>query len=395
METIKKIFKIGYGPSSSHTMGPAYACEEFLEKNKKATHFEVTLYGSLAMTGKGHMTDEVIRRILGKNTVINFDLEKEYDYHPNGMLMKAYLDNEVIDEELVFSVGGGDLKHLNEDRKVYGEQVYPHSKMSDILDYCKENQLSLVDYVKKYEDSTLIPYLEKVYKQMKETAHLGVFVDGILPGGLNVERKASSFYRKYLATIAKDSLQYAYALATSEENASAGTIVTAPTCGACGVVPSILLVQEEIYRVPEKLIIESLMIAGLIGTLVKTNASISGAEVGCQGEVGVACSMAAAALAYICGGSNEEIEYSAEIALEHNLGMTCDPVNGLVQIPCIERNAIASFTARSAAEYALIVGGKHYVSFDQVVEVMKETGKDLHCKYRETSIGGLATKKIN
>lgn len=393
MESIKKIFKIGYGPSSSHTMGPAYASEAFLKRNLNATSFEVILYGSLAMTGIGHMTDIVIRKILGPNTKIIFDFQNEYSYHPNAMKLKAFINDKLVDEELIFSVGGGDLKHLDDDRGSFESNVFKHSKMSDILCYCKNNNLSLVDYVRLNEDDQIEIYLENVYNQMKLTAHKGVLIDGILPGGLNVERKASSFYKKYLISGTIDSLQYAYALATSEENASAGLIVTAPTCGASGVLPSILLVQEEVYNVSKEKIIESLMVAGLIGTLIKTNASISGAEVGCQGEVGVACSMAAAALAYINGGTNEEIEYASEIALEHHLGMTCDPVNGLVQIPCIERNAIASFTAKSSAEYALIVGSKHYVSFDQVVEVMKNTGKDLNCKYRETSIGGLASMK--
>lgn len=391
MESIKKIFKIGYGPSSSHTMGPAYASEAFLKRNLNATSFEVILYGSLALTGIGHMTDIVIKRILGPNTKIIFDFQNEYSYHPNAMKLKAFINDKLVDEELTFSVGGGDLKHLDDDRGSFENNVFKYSKMSDILCYCKNNNLSLVDYVKLNEDDQIEIYLENVYNQMKLTAHKGVLIDGILPGGLNVERKAPSFYKKYLISKTTDSLQYAYALATSEENASAGLIVTAPTCGASGVLPSILLVQEEVYNVSKEKIIESLMVAGLIGTLIKTNASISGAEVGCQGEVGVACSMAAAALAYISGGTNEEIEYASEIALEHHLGMTCDPVNGLVQIPCIERNAIASFTAKSSAEYALIVGSKHYVSFDQVVEVMKNTGKDLNCKYRETSIGGLAS----
>lgn len=389
MESIKKIYKIGYGPSSSHTMGPGYASESFLAKYPNCK-YQVTLYGSLALTGKGHMTDKVIKKILGNEANIIFDFDTNYDYHPNGMLLEAFKNNQLVGSEVVFSVGGGDLKHLNEDRSTFGVKVYPHSTMGEILNFCKENKLTLVDYIKKYEDDDLINHLEKVYDVMKEAAHRGVYQNGILEGGLDVQRKAKTFYDKYLETGKVDYLQYGYALATAEENASGGKIVTAPTCGACGVIPSIVLVSEEAYNVPMEKILEGLMIAGLIGNLCKTNASISGAEVGCQGEVGVACSMAAGMLAYIKGGDSEIIEYAAEIALEHNLGMTCDPVNGLVQVPCIERNAIASFKAKSAADYALISGGKHFISLDRVIEVMKETGKDLHCKYRETSTGGLA-----
>ena len=391
MESIKKIFKIGFGPSSSHTMGPGYACEEFLNKYK-CDSYVVTLYGSLALTGKGHMTDKVIKRILGPNTKINFDFNTHFDYHPNGMKIEGFNNNLLVASDLVFSVGGGDLKHLNEDRSTFGKSIYPHSSMADILKYCDENNLTLVDYVKKYEDDDLEDYLKNVYYHMKEAAHRGIYQEGVLEGGLNVQRKAKTFYDKYLETKKVDYLQYAYALATAEENASAGTIVTAPTCGACGVVPSILLISDEAYNFNIDKIVEGLMIAGLIGNLCKTNASISGAEVGCQGEVGVACSMSAGMLAYLKGGSNSDIEYASEIGLEHNLGMTCDPVNGLVQVPCIERNAIASFQAKSAADYALISGGEHFVSLDNVIKVMKETGKDLHSKYRETSTGGLAIK---
>lgn len=394
MDSIKKIYKIGYGPSSSHTMGPAYACENMLKKiskeNLKVNNYVVTLYGSLALTGKGHMTDKVIKKILGPNTKIVFDFNTVYDYHPNGMKIEAFLDQTLVTSDLVFSVGGGDLKELGENRSTFDEVVYPHNSMEEILKYCKENNLTLVEYIKKYEDDDLEDHLKKAYFAMKEAAHRGILKDGVLEGGLNVSRKAKTFYDQYLETNKVDYLQYAYALATAEENASAGLIVTAPTCGACGVVPSIILISDEAYNIEFPKLIEGLMVAGLIGNLCKTNASISGAEVGCQGEVGVACAMAAGMLAYVKGGNNEDIEYAAEIGLEHNLGMTCDPVDGLVQVPCIERNAIASFQAKSAADYALISGGEHFVSLDRVIEVMKETGKDLNSKYRETSKGGLA-----
>ena len=394
MDSIKKIYKIGFGPSSSHTMGPGYACENMLKKVKNeklnVNNYVVTLYGSLALTGKGHMTDKVIKQILGPHTKIIFDFQTNYDYHPNGMKIEAFFNDTLVTDELVFSVGGGDLKKLGDERSSFEEEVYPHNSMEEILKYCQDNNLTLVDYIRKYEDDTLEEHLKNVYQTMKEAAHRGVCKDEVLEGGLNVQRKAKTFYDQYLETKKVDYLQYAYALAIAEENASGSLIVTAPTCGACGVVPSIILISDEAYNIEYPKLIEGLMVAGLIGNLCKTNASISGAEVGCQGEVGVACSMAAGMLAFVKGGTNEDIEYAAEIGLEHNLGMTCDPVNGLVQVPCIERNAIASFQAKSAADYALISGGEHFVSLDRVIEVMKETGKDLNSKYRETSKGGLA-----
>lgn len=394
MESIKQLYKIGYGPSSSHTMGPGYASTRFLSKNPNATHFKVTLYGSLAMTGKGHLTDVIIQKILGKErTIVEFNYQTTYNYHPNAMRFEAYINDTLIDEELVFSVGGGDLRHEGENRQVKTNQVYQETKMSEILSYCQTHKLSLLEYIRQHESNDSEKYFEIVYDTMKKVVERGITKEGMLPGGLNVLRKASSFYQKYLSDPKEINLQYAYALAASEENATGGEIVTAPTCGSCGVVPSILVVEEKINKRSKKELVNALMIGGLIGTIVKTNASISGAEVGCQGEIGVACSMAAGMLAYLNGGSNEEIEYAAEIALEHHLGMTCDPIDGLVQIPCIERNAIASVTARNSAEYALIAGGKHYVTFDSVVEVMRETGIDLHAKYRETSAGGLALQK--
>lgn len=391
MESIRKIYKIGYGPSSSHTMGPGYASEIFLERNQSADHFEVVLYGSLALTGKGHMTDVIIKKILGNfRTNIVFDLVTVYEYHTNGMLFKAYKNDEMIDKWLVFSVGGGDLKELGEPRDTFSEMIYQEKTMAEILDFCSTNNMNLVQYVEYYEGKEIRDYLKQVLDVMGTCINKGIYTDGILPGGLNVERKASTFYKKYLQYKHKNELTFAYSLAVSEENASGNVIVTAPTCGASGVVPSALYSQKVLFNRTDEQLINALMVGGLIGNIVKTNASISGAEVGCQGEVGVACSMAAAMIAYLFGANNQTIEYAAEIALEHHLGLTCDPVNGLVQIPCIERNAIASLSAFNSAEYALLAGSEHSVTLDSIIKVMCETGKDLQDKYKETSKGGLA-----
>ncbi len=390
MESIKEIFKIGYGPSSSHTMGPAFASEKFLNKNKDADKFRCVLYGSLAQTGKGHLTDYIIKKTFKNNIDIFFDYDTVYDYHPNAMRFVAYKNNVEVDNWLVFSVGGGSLKELNEERDTFKQMVYPHSRMNEILEYISKTNMSLVDYVLKYETESIKEYLSDVLIQMRETLNNGLYTDGILPGGLKVNRKASSFYQKYLLNPSLEALTYSYALAISEENASGGKMVTAPTCGSCGVVPATLLSYQLLNNISDEKIIEALMVAGLVGNIVKTNASISGAEVGCQGEIGVACAMASSAMAYLTGKNSNEIEYAAEIALEHHLGMTCDPVDGLVQIPCIERNAVAAMQAHNVSKYVELAGSEHHITLDSVIEVMEETGKDLHAKYRETSKGGLA-----
>lgn len=393
MESIKKIYLIGRGPSSSHTMGPEKASKNFLSKYPQASHFQVELYGSLALTGKGHMTDVVIKEVLGENTEIVFLPLVEPSYHPNGMKFMAYFGAELIGEWKVYSVGGGELKEEGEERKGYKVPVYPHHYMEDILVYCKQEQISLVEYVDRYESSDLNAYLEEVLNAMEAAIYRGIATEGVLPGRLKIKRKAKTFYDKYLENHRFPTILYAYSLASSEENASGGTIVTAPTCGSCGVLPAVLFGMHYHHHSPRENVVNALKIAGLVGNLVKHNASISGAEVGCQGEVGVACSMAAAAAAYLKGGNNSVIEYAAEIALEHHLGMTCDPIDGMVQIPCIERNALSAQYAINASEYALMTDGSHHITLDSVIEVMKETGKDMHAKYRETSLGGLATVK--
>lgn len=394
MESIKELYKVGRGPSSSHTMGPEKAALIFKEKNPNAEKYKVTLYGSLAATGKGHFTDKIICEVLGEEkTKIVFNTEVEYKYHPNGMKFAAYVNNSKVDEWVVFSVGGGSLKNLGEPRDVSTSDIYKLSTLNDIIDYCKKENKSFVDYVKENEGIDILNYLKMILDKMFTCVNNGLFKSGILEGGLNVERKAASFYNKYLSDPTYEKLVYAASLAAAEENASCGMVVTAPTCGSCGVVPAILFAEKVINKRSEEQLINALMVAGLIGNIVKTNGSISGAEVGCQGEIGVACSMASSIVAYLKGATINEIEYAAEIALEHHLGMTCDPVNGLVQIPCIERNAIAAMTAYNCANYAILTSGVHHISFDNVIRVMKETGSDLQEKYRETAIGGLAAKK--
>ena len=393
MDSIKNIYKIGRGPSSSHTMAPQNAATLFKSKHPNAHKYSVELYGSLALTGKGHLTDKVILETLGDDkTKIIFNYDEVFKYHPNAMKFKAYdEDGNRIDKWLVFSVGGGELKELNEPRDVSLKEIYFERNMEEILEYCNDDNINLVEYIDKHEN--LNEYLEYVWKVMESTIIKGLETTGVLPGKLQVKRKANEFYEQYKKKQIREAYLYATALAVSEENASGGMVVTAPTCGASGVLPAVLCYAKNIYNKTDKEIIDALKVAGLIGLLAKCNASISGAEVGCQGEVGVACSMAAAAYAYLLGATNEQIEYAAEIALEHHLGLTCDPVNGEVQIPCIERNAIASTKAIDAAKYALLTDGKHYISLDYVFSTMKETGLDLSFKYKETSKGGLAKKE--
>mgnify|MGYP003556805572 CR=1 FL=1 len=395
MDSIKNIYKIGRGPSSSHTMAPQNAATLFKNKYPDASRYSVELYGSLALTGKGHLTDKVILETLGEDkTKIIFNYEEIFKYHPNAMKFKAYNeDGTRIDKWLIFGVGGGELKELNEPRDTSLQEVYFERNMEEILEYCKEDNKTLLEYIDEHED--LNEYLNYVWKVMESTIIKGLDTSGILPGKLQVKRKANDFYQQYLKKPLNETYLYATALAVSEENASGGMVVTAPTCGASGVLPAVLAYAKNVCNKTEQDIINALKIAGLIGLLAKCNASISGAEVGCQGEVGVACSMAAAAYAYLLGGTNEQIEYAAEIALEHHLGLTCDPVNGEVQIPCIERNAIASTKAIDAAKYSLLTDGTHYISLDYVFSTIKETGLDLSYKYKETSKGGLAKKEGN
>ncbi|MDX8339691.1 L-serine ammonia-lyase [Draconibacterium sp. IB214405] len=393
MESIKEIYKIGHGPSSSHTMGPKKAAEKFLAENKTAVNFEVTLYGSLAATGKGHLTDFAIEQSFGDRPLqIVWEPKTFLPRHPNGMTFKAFNNqNELLKEWTCYSVGGGTI--VDDYTKSETVEVYEHTTMAEILNWCNQNGKSFSEYVAEFEEPDVWDYLEEVWKVMSESIKRGLKAEGVLPGGLKLPRKAQSFNTKghnFATPFKRRSQLFSYALAVMEENAAGGKIVAAPTCGASGVLPAVLKYFTKIHKSDKRTILRALATAGIIGNLVKTNASISGAEVGCQGEVGTACAMASGAATQMMGGTIYQIEYSAEMGLEHHLGLTCDPVAGLVQIPCIERNAFAAERAVSHNNYALLTDGRHRISFDEVVETMYKTGIDLQSKYRETSEGGLA-----
>ena len=397
MESLKEIFRIGKGPSSSHTMGPQRAATIFAERHPVAARFEVTLYGSLAATGKGHMTDKAIIDVLKQVAPVEITWEPDIflPYHPNGMLFRAFNGSQdLLDEWTVYSVGGGALSEGKATGDFFQkESVYDLHTLKDIQAWCEHHGRGYWEYVKQCEGDDLWDYLREVWKTMQAAVERGLDSEGALPGPLNLARKAPNYYikaRGYKPSLQSRGMVYSYALAVSEENASGGTIVTAPTCGACGVVPAVLYHLSKGHEFSETKILHALATAGLFGNIVKYNASISGAEVGCQGEVGVACAMASAASCQLFGGSPSQIEYAAEMGLEHHLGMTCDPVCGLVQIPCIERNAFAACRALDAQLYASFSDGSHRVSFDRVVEVMKQTGHDIPSLYKETSAGGLA-----
>jgi L-serine dehydratase len=394
MESIKNIYKIGHGPSSSHTMGPKKAAEQFLAKHPDASGFRVTLYGSLAATGKGHLTDKAILDVLqpASPTEIVWRPEEFLPFHPNGMKFEAFRDGQLTDEWTVFSIGGGDLAEEGQSLTPK-QEVYTMNSMHEILHWCRQTGKSFWEYVEETEGKSVWDFLHRVWTTMEQAILRGIDTEGVLPGGLGLHRKASSYNikaRSYSDSMRSRALIFSYALATAEENASGGEIVTAPTCGSSGVLPAVLFHLRTKHEFSEARILRSLATAGLIGAIVKKNASVSGAEVGCQGEVGVACSMAAAAAAQLFGGSDTQIEYAAEMGLEHHLGLTCDPVCGLVQVPCIERNAFAAVRAFDACSFSMLSDGKHLVGFDKVVQTMKQTGHDLPSLYKETSVGGLA-----
>ena len=399
MKSIREIFRIGTGPSSSHTMGPRRAAEIFLSSHHKAAGYEVVLYGSLAATGKGHMTDAAIIDVLSKTEMpVNIVWKPDVflPYHPNAMTFKSLDDVGFPTDEMTFySVGGGAIE---EEGKPSGgsPELYSLDSLTEIMEYCERTGHAYWEYVEQCEGPGIWDYLHEVWEAMKAAVERGLNKEGRLPGPLNLQRKANAYYVKaggYRDNLKSRGRVFAYALAVSEENASGGTIVTAPTCGSCGVVPGVLYHLWKSRDFPEIQILHALATAGLFGNVVKQNASISGADVGCQGEVGVACAMAAAAASQLFGGSPAQIEYAAEMGLEHHLGMTCDPVCGLVQIPCIERNAYAAARALDANLYAAISDGRHSVDFDRIVEVMKQTGHDIPSLYKETAQGGLAVIK--
>ena len=395
MKSLKELYRIGIGPSSSHTMGPRKAAEIFLAKHPEAKSFEVTLYGSLAATGKGHMTDVAILDTLEPYAPTKIIWQPHFflPFHPNGMLFKSKdKHDKVTDEWTVYSVGGGALAEEGVSTTETPD-IYEMSKMTDILAWCERTGRSYWEYVQLCESPDIWDYLHEVWKTMQEAVERGLEQEGALPGPLNLRRKAATYYIKangYKDNLKSRGLVFSYALAVSEENASGGKIVTAPTCGSCGVVPAVLYHLKKSRDFSEMRMLRALATAGLVGNIVKHNATISGAEGGCQAEVGVACSMAAAAASQLFGGSPAQIEYACEMGLEHHLGMTCDPVCGLVQIPCIERNAYAAARALDSNIYSAFTDGTHRVSFDKVVEVMKQTGHDLPSLYKETSTGGLA-----
>ncbi len=394
MKSLRELYKIGRGPSSSHTMGPEKACIFCKNKYKSADFFKVILYGSLAKTGEGHCTDKVIEETLApKRVEIVFDMTTSALPHPNTMDIVPYKDGEQIGRERVLSVGGGMIEIMNEPG-VISRDVYRFTKFSAVSDYCKKHDIRIWEYVLEEEGSEIFSYLGDIWSAMKESVRRGIKTDGVLPGGLEVMRKSKKLYNtRHIdesAQTKENRLVCAYAFGVSEENAGGGTIVTAPTCGSAGVLPAVLYYEQETRGFADEEIVKALATAGVVGNVIKTNASISGAECGCQAEIGSACSMAAAALGELFGLSLDEIEYATEIAMEHHLGLTCDPVGGLVQIPCIERNAVAAMRAINAVSLANFLSESRKISFDLVVEVMYQTGKDLKKRYRETSEGGLA-----
>ena len=393
MESWKKLYRIGTGPSSSHTRAPGRAARRFIGTYPAAAHYRVTLFASLAATGKGHLTDQAIEEIIAPRSLeILWKADQRLSLHPNGMRFEALSsDSELLGSWEVYSIGGGALMDRENAETV--PQVYRLTRMADLLDFLSTSGLSFWEYVQQCEGDGIWPFLATVWEAMTAALDRGLTTQGVLPGHLCLARKAAAMHAR--VKILKPDMQCngllgAYAYAVSEENASKGIIVTAPTCGACGVVPAVLHYLFKTDSLTTSDMLRALATAGIIGNLVKFNASISGAEVGCQGEVGTACAMAAAAATQILGGSVQQIEYAAEMALEHHLGLTCDPVDGLVQIPCIERNAHAAIRALSCAHLSLLTDGVHKISFDDVTSVMKETGQDLLASYRETSDGGLA-----
>ncbi len=395
MKSIKELYRIGTGPSSSHTMGPRHAATIFAERNQSAASFEVTLYGSLAATGRGHLTDVAIEETLSPVAPVTIDWQAQVflPFHPNGMRFRAFdASGKETDSWTVYSIGGGQIAEEG-DREGDTPEVYGMNSLTEILDWCQRTGRTFWEYVEECEGPEIWDYLAKVWDVMQRAVERGIDREGVLPGPLCLPRRAATYHVRasgYKSNLQSRGLVFAYALAVSEENASGGEIVTAPTCGSCGVLPAVLYHLQKSRDFSDSRIYRALATAGLIGNIVKQNASISGAEVGCQGEVGVACAMAAAAANQLFGGSPAQIEYAAEMGLEHHLGMTCDPVCGLVQIPCIERNAYAAARALDANLYSAFTDGAHRVSFDRVVEAMKQTGHDLPSIYKETGEGGLA-----
>ena len=395
MRSIREIYKIGKGPSSSHTMGPERAAKLFLERYPQADSFQVTLYGSLSKTGVGHGTDRVLLEVLGEErTKIVFSKEEWDGMHPNTMDFSAFSGDIEIGQLRVESIGGGDIRYAGQQAEK-AEEVYIEHSFAEIADFCKWRYIhTLSEYVELNEGPEIWDFLMEVWQVMKNAIKEGLEAEGILPGGLKVQRKAKYLHEQALTVNEPGLAEFkhiaAYAFAVAEQNAGNGTVVTAPTCGACGVLPAVLKYAQDTKGFSDEKICRALATAGIIGNLTKTNASISGAECGCQAEIGTACSMAAAALAELYEQDLDQLEYAAEVAMEHHLGLTCDPICGLVQIPCIERNAVAAMRAMNACNMSYLLTGSRNISYDMVCRAMKETGVNLNHRFRETSEGGLA-----
>lgn len=394
MESLRELYKIGKGPSSSHTMGPERAAKLFAKEYPDADNFKAILMGSLAKTGRGHRTDYIIEQTFKpKPCEILFDMTSKTPYHPNTMRLYAYKDGNELGSWEVYSVGGGSIEIQGREALV-PQTVYPHSSFAEIAAYCRDKEIRLWQYVDEFEGPDIWNYLADIWQAMQNAIRDGLKQEGVLFGGLNVQRRAKHLLeQRHIdenAETRENRLVCAYAFAVSEQNAACGTIVTAPTCGSCGILPAVLKYVKDKRGFTEEEILHGIATAGIIGNIIKTNASISGAECGCQAEVGSACAMAAAAIGEIYEMSISQIEYAAEVAIEHHLGLTCDPILGLVQIPCIERNAVAAMRAINAINLANFLTDSRKISFDAVVATMYETGKDLSHRYRETSEGGLA-----
>ena len=395
MKSIREIYKTGKGPSSSHTMGPERAARIFGSEHPEAERFQVTLYGSLSRTGRGHGTDRVITQTLFPKPVeILFCNDESIRLpHPNTMDLAAFSGDVCTGRMRVMSIGGGDIR-IEGRPEADPPEIYRENSFAEIAAYCKGNRMRISDYVEEREGSGIWEFLFEVWNTMCDSIQDGLTCSGVLPGGLNVERKAQMLYNQRhideRPETRENRIVCAYAFAISEQNADGGTIVTAPTCGACSTMPAVLRYMQEEKNIPDRKVLQALAVAGIIGNLVKTNASISGAECGCQAEIGTACSMASAALGELFEMGIDQIEYAAEVALEHHLGLTCDPIAGLVQIPCIERNAVAAMRALNSVRIANFLTSTRKISFDMVVKTMYQTGRDLNRIYRETAEGGLA-----
>ena len=398
MQSLRQLYRIGRGPSSSHTMGPEYACKTFMQMNPDADSFKAVLFGSLAKTGVGHGTDRVV-----KETFLPYSCELEFDYsdielpHPNTLDLYAFKKGVQIDFKRFLSVGGGEIRCETiefEDAPF----IYPVSSFEEIADYCYDEDIHLWQYVEMIEGKEIFDYLGEVWTQMKNSIKDGLHAEGILPGGLHVQKKARQLYRQQhideSAETRENRTVCAYAFAVSEQNADGQTIVTAPTCGSAGVMPAVLYFQQKKRGFSDTEIIHALAVGGLVGNLIKTNASISGSECGCQAEIGSACAMAAAALGELFKLDKSKIEYAAEISIEHHLGLTCDPICGLVQIPCIERNAVAAMRAINSVNLASFLSDSRKISLDEAIRVMRQTGLDISKRYKETSEAGLATLTV-